>query len=260
MSEPRSTGSEPEPSIARQVRSQARSSRTMHESSKQEAREWEACDRIVEAAIRLYRQVGYRKTTVADMAREASMSPASLYRFFASRQALEETVVGTLLDEVAAAATLAARRSGSALQRLHVVLALISQMHADRAANDPRLHELVALAAGDNWQVTLSHADRVRGVVRPLIAAGQATGELRSGSPMTLTCCLLEAMDTYLSPLRIKSISIRPTFEEMMSFCALALTSEPGLRSGTVDLRALACPGAAVQSGRPKERGRSDLE
>ncbi|WP_283812325.1 TetR/AcrR family transcriptional regulator [Bradyrhizobium frederickii] len=213
----------------------------------------------MESAMRLYRQVGYRKTTVADIAREASMSPANVYRFFASRRAIEEMVVGTLLDEVAATATLAAQRSGSALQRLNVLLALISQMHADRAANAGGLHELVALAARENWQVALSHADRVRGVVRPLIEAGQVSGELRSGSPMTLTCCLLEAMDTYLSPLRIKAMSVRPTFEEMMSFCAVALAGEPGLSSGTVDLRAPACAGVAGQARRPKGKSRPDL-
>ena len=32
--------------------------------------------RIVQAAIRLHRQIGFKKTTVADIARGASMSPA----------------------------------------------------------------------------------------------------------------------------------------------------------------------------------------
>jgi hypothetical protein len=43
--------------------------------------------RIVQAAIRLHRQIGFKKTTVADIARGASMSPANVYRFFASKQA-----------------------------------------------------------------------------------------------------------------------------------------------------------------------------
>ena len=60
--------------------------------------------RMVQAAIRLYREIGYRKTTVADIARCASMSPANLYRFYPSRQALEERGVTELLEEVSAAA------------------------------------------------------------------------------------------------------------------------------------------------------------
>ncbi|WP_439370334.1 hypothetical protein ACRQ5Q_35930 [Bradyrhizobium sp. PMVTL-01] len=85
----------------------------------------------------------------------------------------------------------------------------------------------MAVAATEKWPVTLSYMDRIRGIVRPLIAAGQAAGELRPGSPLTLTCCLLEAMNTYLSPSRIKAAAVRPSYEEMMSFCASALAS-PG--------------------------------
>ena len=72
-------------------------------------------ERIVLAAIRLYREIGYRKTTVADVARDASMSPANLYRFYSSRRALEEAVVTELLEEVLAAAASAARSGHSGL-------------------------------------------------------------------------------------------------------------------------------------------------
>jgi AcrR family transcriptional regulator len=64
--------------------------------------------RIVQTAIRLHRKIGFRKTTVADIARGTSMSPANVYRFFASKQAIEEAVVADLFEQVSAAATLAA--------------------------------------------------------------------------------------------------------------------------------------------------------
>jgi AcrR family transcriptional regulator len=151
--------------------------------------------RIIDAAIRLYRDVGYKKTTVADVARGASMSAANVYRFFLSRHALEKAVVAQLLEEAFTAAATAARADGSASQRLGDTLSALSQVHEFRLANDTRLHELVAAAVAANWPVSLAYADRVRGVARSIIAAGQASGELRSGNPMVLTCCLLEAMD-----------------------------------------------------------------
>lgn len=181
--------------------------------------------RIIEAAIRLYRDIGYKKTTVADIARLASMSSANVYRFFPSKQAIEEAVVGSLLEEVSEAAAHAARGGGSALQRLSAALKAVSDLHADRAANDSKLHELLGVAARENWPITLSHADRMRGIVRPVIAAGQAVSEVRQGSPMTLSCCVLEAMDAYLSPLRITACTVRPTFNEMMDYSARSLCS-----------------------------------
>jgi AcrR family transcriptional regulator len=182
-------------------------------------------ERIVQAAIRLYREIGYRKTTVADVARDASMSPANLYRFYPSRQALEGAVVTELLEEVSAAAESAARSGRSSLERLNATFGAISRMHEDRLANNARLHDLVVAAGQANWPVSLSHADRLRGLVRAIIAAGQASGEFRTGSPMALACCVLDAMDAYLNPSRIKAASLRPAFSEMMSFCAGALGS-----------------------------------
>ncbi len=180
---------------------------------------------IVEAAVRLYRAIGYRKTTVADVARGASMSPANLYRFFLSRQAVEEAVVAGLLEEVCADAGIEARSGVSAGKRLEAVFRTISLRHEHRLVYNSRLHELVVAAGQANWPVALSHADRVRGLVRSIIAAGQESGEFRAGSPMALACCTCGAMGAYLDPSRIKTMAGRPTFDEMMSFCSGALLS-----------------------------------
>ena len=200
--------------------------------------------RILQAAVRLHREIGFRKTTVADIARGASMSPANVYRFFPSKQAIEEVAVAGLFEHVSAAATLAAR-DGSALERLMAALKTISQLHEHRLKNDSKHHELVAAAVRENWAVALSCADRIRGLVRAIIAAGQASGELRPGSSMAMTCCLLDAMDGYLNPSRINAATVRPAFDEMMDFCAGALHHVPWGQS--IDLAADLRPKAVAQ-------------
>jgi hypothetical protein len=89
------------------------------------------------------------------------------------RRALEEAVVTELLEEVSAAAASAARSGRSGLERLNAAFGAISRMNEHRLANDIRLHELVVAAGQANWLASLSHADRLRGVVRSIIAAGQ---------------------------------------------------------------------------------------
>ena len=49
-------------------------------------------ERILVVAERLFRQIGYQKTTVADIAKELHMSPANVYRFFDSKKAIHEGV------------------------------------------------------------------------------------------------------------------------------------------------------------------------
>ena len=44
--------------------------------------------RIMETAEALFRRLGFAKTTVADIAAELGMSPANIYRFFASKNAI----------------------------------------------------------------------------------------------------------------------------------------------------------------------------
>ncbi|MBB4426620.1 AcrR family transcriptional regulator [Bradyrhizobium sp. CIR48] len=182
-------------------------------------------ERIVQAAIRLYRAIGYRKTTVADIARSASMSPANIYRFFPSRQAVEEAVVAGLLGEVCAGAGIEARSNVSGEERLDAAFWTICQRHEHRLAHDSRLHELVVAAGQANWPVVLSYGERVRGLVGSIIAAGQASGEFRAGSATALARCTCEAMGAYLDPSRMRTVAGRTAFEEMMSFCSGALRS-----------------------------------
>lgn len=186
--------------------------------------------RIVRAAIHLYGEMGHSKTTVADIARSLSMSSASVYRFFPSRRAIEEAVVQEVLEEAVSAAAEAARAGGPVLRRLAAILKAIADCNEARPAKHRRLQGLVILAVRQNWTVVLTYDDRIRGLVRPIIGIGQARGELQGGSPMALTCCLLEAMDIHLNPSRIGAATLRPSFEEMLSFCTSALRRAPFLQ------------------------------
>src|SRR5262245_2184149 len=47
-------------------------------------------EKILVVAERLFRQMGYQKTTVADIAKELRMSPANVYRFFDSKKSIHE--------------------------------------------------------------------------------------------------------------------------------------------------------------------------
>ncbi|WP_407157596.1 TetR/AcrR family transcriptional regulator [Bradyrhizobium sp. STM 3557] len=182
--------------------------------------------RIVQVAIRLYREIGHRKTTVADIARGASMSAANIYRFYPSRRAVEEAAVAELLEEVSTAAERGARCGKSGLERLHATFIAISRSHEDRLTNDARLHDLVVASSRANWPVVRSHPDRLRALVWSIILRAQGSGEFRPGNPMMLACCLLDAMNAYVNPSRIEALALGPTFDEMMSFCAGALGSE----------------------------------
>jgi AcrR family transcriptional regulator len=186
--------------------------------------------RILETAAQLYRRIGHRKTTVADIAHDVAMSPANVYRFFPSKHAIESAVAGKLLDEVILAADEAARRGGSAAERLRAVLQAVERLHAAHRVDDHRLHELVVVTATrENWSVVSCYADRLNSTVAEVISGGQARGEFADGDPMMIARCVLGATSGYLDPLLVMAgaTSRRPTLDQMIDFCIGALRAVP---------------------------------
>ena len=179
--------------------------------------------RILQATTQLYRDIGYNKTNVVDIAHTAAMSPANIYRFFRSKKDIEETVVAELLDEVFQAAAHVARAGGSAVHRLRDVFRTIAELHEGRRTNDRKLHELVAAATRANRPMVRHYIDRIAGLVTPIIAAGQARGEIRSGDSARLARCVLGAMDDHVIVREAGDGPTRPTFNEMLDFCVDAL-------------------------------------
>jgi len=55
--------------------------------------------RILEVAEEHFRRIGYHKTSMADIASELGMSRAIIYRFFPSRDAINESICRRVVNE-----------------------------------------------------------------------------------------------------------------------------------------------------------------
>ena len=132
-------------------------------------------------------------------------------------------MVAELFESGQIAESRVACSSGSAAQRLGALLRTISNLHRDRLANHRHLHELMAAAVGEGWPAALSNAERLLDLISTMIAAGQACEEFRPASPKGFACCLMEAMNVHLSPLRLGTVAPRPAFDQMLEFCMAAL-------------------------------------
>src|SRR3974390_1837277 len=86
-------------------------------------------ERILVVAERLFREIGYQKTTVGDIAKVLHMSPANVYRFFDSKKAIHEGVARILMGEVETAATAILQRPGPATPRLRELVTTIHRMN-----------------------------------------------------------------------------------------------------------------------------------
>ena len=101
-------------------------------------------ERILTTAERLFREIGYQKTTVADIARDLRMSPANVYRFFDSKRSINAGVAKRLMGEVEQASTKIASGNTGAAERLRQLFTTIHRMNSDRYVADSKIQDMVA--------------------------------------------------------------------------------------------------------------------
>jgi len=161
--------------------------------------------RVVETAERLFRQFGYLKTTVADIATELGMSPANIYRFFASKAAITEAVLQKVTGEVVAEAGVVAATPGlGAEEKLRRVIRLCNGAICERCLADSRMHAMVHAAIEENWHVIRAHKAALREVTAAIIADGVATGEFDVDDPALAALCFQHAMMSSIHPVIVE--------------------------------------------------------
>lgn len=132
---------------------------------------------IIDTAERLFRTLGYGKTTVADIARELKMSPANVYRFFASKAAINEAIAERLFASVEARIIAIVRARRPAGERLVLLFRALFEETRGRYIGESKVHDMVTAAMEEQWPAIQAHIDRLRALMRELIADGVARGE-----------------------------------------------------------------------------------
>ncbi len=183
-------------------------------------------EQILVTAERLFREIGYQKTTVADVAKALRMSPANIYRFFDSKRAINEGVARRLMGEVEEAAEVIARKSLPATVRLRSLLANVHQMNSERYVGDSKLHDMVAIAMEESWDVCKAHVERITSIIAIVIADGAATGEFRAPDIEQAAMCTCTAMMRFFHPQLIAECADKPgpSLDQMIDFVIAALT------------------------------------
>jgi AcrR family transcriptional regulator len=138
-------------------------------------KETDVRERILIAAERLFREVGYQN---ADIAKTLRMSPANIYRFFDSNKLINLGVARRLMGQVEAESQGIADAPGSAAKRLRDLLTTIHQMNASRYVGNSKMHEMVAVAIEENCDVCRPHMECITGIITKVITAGIVAGDM----------------------------------------------------------------------------------
>jgi AcrR family transcriptional regulator len=182
-------------------------------------------ERILVVAERLFREIGYQKTTVADIAKVLRMSPANVYRFFDSKKAIHEGVARGLMGDVEEEAQRIAGSPGPAESRLRELMKTVHRMNSERYVGDSKLHEMVAIAMEEDWDVCVAHIQLITQTMGSVIAQGVASGEfeVRDLEEAALCCCT--GMMRFFHPQMIAQCVNKPgpTIDQMIDFLLAGL-------------------------------------
>lgn len=182
-------------------------------------------ERILVVAERLFREIGYQKTTVADIAKALRMSPANVYRFFDSKKSIHESVARGLMGGVEDAAQAIATGPGSAASRLRELMTTIHRMNSERYVGDSKLHEMVEVAMEESWEVCVAHMERITQAIGAVIAQGVASGEFEAPDVPLAAMCACTAMMRFFHPQMIAQCATKPgpSLEQMIDFVLAGL-------------------------------------
>lgn len=186
---------------------------------------------IVDTAERFFRDIGYQKTTVADIAKSLRMSPANVYRFFDSKKSINEAVLERYKREQEEAIATIADEDRPASERLRDILATSYRLNVARFAGHARMQEMVCAAMEESWDAIIAHIERFDMVLRRVVADGIARGEFRPMEPAHATGCIRTAMIRFMHPLLITQCECipGPNPDEMIAFILSALEAKPAI-------------------------------
>jgi AcrR family transcriptional regulator len=174
-------------------------------------------DRILEVAERLFREVGYGKTTIADIAAALGMSSANVYRFFATKSDIHNAIFVRLMAGLHAALRDAAAPPGTAAQRLARVIGTSHRLHRDLLTDQRRVFDMVETAMVENWDAIQAHIATIEAIVAGIIADGVATAEFSPGDPAALAAVVLDASCAFMHPTMIAECAHKPDRESHLA-------------------------------------------
>jgi AcrR family transcriptional regulator len=159
--------------------------------------------RIIAAAEALFRRLGFAKTTVADIAAELEMSPANVYRFFASKNTIVEAICKHCLSEVEEMAWTVARSKASAAERMERLILEILAYHKENFVSEQRVNELVVAAIEGSWDAIRAHKQIMHNVTELILRDGIAAGEFEAVDPRETAELIMRSVIIFTHPLLV---------------------------------------------------------
>jgi len=156
---------------------------------------------ILEAAERLLHHYGAQKTTIAEIAREASIGVGTVYLEFSSKEAIVETLSsGRHAHVLAAMAAAASRGRGGFAERFAAIMDARAEAYLALADEGAHARELLFCVSAPVKQAYARFQDEERALLASHIARAMESGEVAEGHADRLAASVLRAYVSFSPP------------------------------------------------------------
>ena len=168
--------------------------------SKQETRRIKA--EILTAAQERFRNFGYGKTTMAEIATDVNMSAANLYRYFDNKQDIAAECASQCMGDLhALLENVVSLPNLNGAQRLHLYIQTCMRYHFNMMQEAPRLNELVENITTNHTQLIHQRNQRMEHQLASILQQAVNAGEFQVEDIERTASAVLRASVFFTAPL-----------------------------------------------------------
>jgi AcrR family transcriptional regulator len=183
--------------------------------------------RILNKADELFHRLGFYKTTVADIARELEMSPANIYKFFPSKEALVQAVADWNLSQFKATISETLKEGKTSSAKLKVLATTIYNFHKNKFRSDHEMYRLMVAAHDEQWPCVLEFKAFLRRTLAEIIESGIEAEEFSHLEASIEAEVMLDSLTWVINPLlmfELKNAQVTKRIDAQIRFFERALT------------------------------------
>ena len=149
---------------------------------------------ILQAADEHFRLYGYRKTTLADIAKSIDLSTPYIYKFFDSKQAIGEAMCWQCLSAVLSQIEESVGRTNSPVEKIRRIFIGLERIAWQLLSEQKKIYELVSASFEENWESVGRFREGLVEMIRKVIIQGRKSGEFERKTPLEETSRAISRM------------------------------------------------------------------
>jgi len=180
---------------------------------------------ILQAADEHFRLYGYRKTTLADIAKSIHLSTPYIYKFFDSKQAIGEAMcwhcLGAALSEIEESVA----QAKSPVERLRRVFIVLEGFTWRLLSEQRKIQEMVSASFEENWESIGRFREGIFQIVRRIVIQGRESGEFERKTPLEETARAISRITELFYHPKLREQSGKREEDEALAVANVAIRS-----------------------------------